>query len=366
MPMSDSVNRDFQIRRTVQYTGYSADVTGSTAGAVSGTGNLGAAPTAINADLKPGACLQLCAGSTLNSPIKIAGAAAGSDVGPNDGGSAGQPILGMRTPFGVVCEDWDVFQQNTCNTLEGVTANLRKGGRVPINSSQTCKALCIGTGTAGVTLLEPVTAQFYLQPCSQRGSALLSSAVADSTAISNTASETAFSLTYTIPANTLQVGDVLHIVAAGSCVTNSTDTLVIKLYIGTQEVIATGTIDAATGDGFEIDCFVTIRTIGTAGTYVAAGMTAIETPSAAAGAADIPSFDYLGSTAINTTTTNAISVKATFNAASTSSTTTLQQLIVEKIGASNMGMGPIAVAMESFANASTAALQVVRMLNPPT
>lgn len=336
-----SQNGGLQGDRKVRYTGYASDGT-----------------TVVNADLSAGSVLQALAGYTTGSPLTDKDGNATAD----DAYAFGQPKASSAPGiFAVVREDLMPHQLTAINTQAGVTANLRNGGPVGANFTGNTRALIKAAAVlaAGITLLEPVDGQFYLQPCSRMNEHTLYSAVADSTAISNTAVETAFDLSYTIPANSLNVGDVLHIRAVGSCVTNSTDTLVIKLYIGSQEVIATGTIDAASGDGFVIDAFVTIRTIGTSGTYVAGGLTSIETPGAAAGAADIPSSDYLGSTAINTTTTNAITVKATFNAASTGSTTTLQQLIVTKIGKSSLGFGPIAVAMESATVGASAALKKV-------
>lgn len=365
MPFNEQVNGDWQCKRTARYTGYSADVTGSTAGVVGGTGNLGAAPTVVNADLKPGACLQLCAGSTWGSILKIAGAAAGSDVAPNDGAAVGRPIVGMNTPFVFVSEDWPKFDQDRCNTQAGVTANLRDGGPVPVVSGQTAKVLCLGTLYSGVTMLEPVSGQFYLQPCS-RSSALYAS-VAASAAITNTNTATAYDKSYTVPANTLNVGDILRIRAQGTVSVGGSGTLQAKILIGTTVLGSTAAPVVATGDCFNLDVYMQVRTIGASGTLVSGGFAFCGTPHVAAAATDIPGGTFVASTAINTTTTNAITVTATGGVAADISSI-LNILSVEKIAASNMGLGPIAVAAETPSSqpTSTAALVKVRLLNPPT
>ena len=64
---------------------------------------------------------------------------------------------------------------------------------------------------------------------------LLYANAAASTAISNTASETAYSTFATIPANTLSAGSVLKIRYQGIHPnTNGTDTIATKLYIATD------------------------------------------------------------------------------------------------------------------------------------
>lgn len=373
MPIYEQPNGDWQCRRKGNYTGYSADVTGSSAGAVSGTGNLGAAPTAVNADLKPGAVLQLCAGSTLRSILKISGAAAGSDVSPNDGEAVGQPIVGMKTPFVIVSEDWAVNNQNAINTLEGVTANLRSGGIVPLNSCQTCKALVKGSVYAGVTLLEPVSGQFYLQPCSRGGDHLVYANVADGAETQlSTSTEGLYDKSYTFPANTLNVGDVIRVryqVFVTS--SNSTDTLTIKLYFGASGITGTAlqassATDAVNSDILTGEAWIIIRTIGTSGTFVAAG-----THGKVEAASDTATETFAvatASTAINTTTTNVIGVSAKWSVANSGNVSVLRMLTVEKLSASNMGLGPIAVAMETPSSqpTSTAALVKVKLLTPPT
>lgn len=357
---SIAINSDKQHQRTARYTGYELDNS-----------------SIVAADLRPGAVLQLTAGSTVGSPLVSSD---GVTAIADDGEAFGRPTLGYKTPYAIVSEDWPANERSQVNRL-GDTANptKRDGGFVPVNSSMTCKALVKHglTLVKGKTLLGPVNDQFYLDIESESG--LLYSNITPSTGIGNTNTETEFDKTYTIPANTLNVGDVLHIRASGdfTAAANS-DTCVIKLYIGTAGIggtviVATGTPNVDAADGFAIDAFVTIRSIGTAGTAHGAGLSWIGTPGATPAATDVPSGDTTTNTVftINTTTTQEIALTATWSVVDPADNVVLNDLIVEKIAASGMlnGTGPLAVAMEDITiNDSTngSALARVRLLNPPT
>ncbi len=180
---------------------------------------------------------------------------------------------------------------------------------------------------------------------------LLYSAVARSTSITNTNTETAFSLSYTIPAYLLAVGDVVKISGQGIATsTNSTDTLQVKVKIGSNAIYTSGAIDAANDDIFTFRAEATIRTVGTTGTMVGSGVGFIGTQAAAAGAADIPGGGYGASATINTTTTNAVTVTATWSVASTSNIVYLDQLNVELVRAN--GVRPVFQADESVDNSA--------------
>lgn len=99
--------------------------------------------------------------------------------------------------------------------------------------------------------------------------------VTPSAVITNVGTETAFSNgTYTIPANTLQVGDVIHVRAKVFCVAeNSTNTHRIRLYLGTAPLtLADSTaLQLAANDVVEFNLDITVRTIGATGTIIATG-----------------------------------------------------------------------------------------------
>lgn len=98
-------------------------------------------------------------------------------------------------------------------------------------------------------------------------------AVAASTALTNSTTETNFdNSTLTIPANSLNVGDVIRVRAQViATATNSTDTLTVKLKLGSTAVASTGAVDVANNDIAYIDADLVVRTIGATGTLVATG-----------------------------------------------------------------------------------------------
>ena len=146
---------------------------------------------------------------------------------------------------------------------------------------------------------------------------LTANAVAASTAVSDTTTETAFSnASYTIPANMLRAGSLIRFGWQGiATATNSTDTLLIKAYLGSTAV-ATGTAtDVANNAIFAGEASIAIRTIGASGTFVA-NSSHTKVPAASLTASRVD--EILASTAIDTTAANIITVKATWSVASTS------------------------------------------------
>jgi predicted RecA/RadA family phage recombinase len=154
-------------------------------------------------------------------------------------------------------------------------------------------------------------------------------AVVASSAVTNTTAETAFDKSHTIPANTLQAGDVLKI--RGQVIapaTNSTDTLTLKLKIGATVIVATAAVDVANNDIGYFDATVVVRTNGAGGTIVAAGEQALGTPGTVTG----KPFN-LASTAIDTTVDQLISVTATWSVANAGDSCRLDLLTVERLSA---------------------------------
>jgi len=156
---------------------------------------------------------------------------------------------------------------------------------------------------------------------------------ADSAAVTNTTAETAFDKTYTIPAGSLKVGDTIRIRGyAIATATNSTDTLSIKLKIGSTVLFTAPATDVANGDIVEFDALLTIRTVGATGTLVASGEYSIGVP----GTATKRSF-AVASTTIDTTATQLISLTATWSVANSGNSTVLRQLVVDKGEAAGAG-----------------------------
>jgi hypothetical protein len=151
--------------------------------------------------------------------------------------------------------------------------------------------------------------------------------------VTNTVTETAFDRSYTIPPNTLRVGDIIDVsVRVSAPNTNSTNTLVLKLKIGSTVVVATGAVDVADGDVGIINARMTIRSIGASGTFVADSEWSLGTP----GTAGILT-QVVPSTVIDTTVSKAITVTATWSVANAGNVAALQSLHVdlERMGDNN-------------------------------
>jgi hypothetical protein len=182
------------------------------------------------------------------------------------------------------------------------------------------------------------------------GSSMLYSNTAASNTVTNTNTETVFqvggaTIGYTIPAASLVAGDVIRVRGGGLIVgAANTDTIVVKVYLGSTAVLTSPTIDAVTNDIFEFDGDIYIRSVGNSGTYVAGGWFWNGTPAAAAGAADIGAGTAVGSTAINTNTTNLISVKVTISVVDTADQVRLDKLSVELLRSGNGVQEILAVA----------------------
>lgn len=155
-------------------------------------------------------------------------------------------------------------------------------------------------------------------------------ALAASTAVSNTTSETAFdNVSLTIPANVLKVGDILRVrLQAIATSTNSTDTLNVKLKLGSTVLAATGAVDVANNDIGFIDFDLVIRTIGASGTMVGAGVTGLGVEGTVTAK---PA--KLASTAVDTTGALAVTVTATWSVQSASNSVRLDVADIQLIKA---------------------------------
>lgn len=188
-----------------------------------------------------------------------------------------------------------------------------------------------------------------LRKAAVKGTKLYSN-VAASSSVTNTSTATAFDLSYTIPANYLAVGDVIRIKAqAIAPTTNSTDTLTLTLKMGSTTIIATAAVDVANGDIGYIEADLVIRTIGASGTYVGAGVQGLGVPGTVTAKPWL-----LGSTAIDTTATQALTVVAAWSVASTSDITRLDVLEIEILRAA--GSYPLGVALEALDNSAISTL----------
>lgn len=187
-----------------------------------------------------------------------------------------------------------------------------------------------GTGAGLVKALEAGSGDDSLieaMPLDTESSGLVYANIADSASVTNTTTETAFDKSRTIDGSELQVGDVLHVVARAHCVaTNATDTLTLKLYLGTEEICTTGAVDVANNDIGFIESWIVIRSTGASGTISATSLVALGVPTTVTAKPvrkDQATEDISGNVAIT--------VKATWSVANAGNDVILEDLIIQKI-----------------------------------
>lgn len=151
-----------------------------------------------------------------------------------------------------------------------------------------------------------------------------------STAISNTTTETAFSTSYSIAANSLEPGQVIKIRWQGiATATNATDTLTIKVYLGGLAgtlLFTHAATDVADNNVFSGEYTLVVRTVGATGTVVGYGVG--KSIPAAEGTATYKD-DILASTTLDTTAANDVAISATWSVASAANSCRLDVLVVE-------------------------------------
>ncbi len=248
-------------------------------------------------DLYPGMLIQQAAG--LWVPHAQAGGQNTRTVVLEDG------LIGHTKLDKQPANDWARFWR--CVSGDKMQMLIQKGQ----NIAKSTPLMSAGDGTLianpGVTLYE---------------------VVAPSTTVTNTTTETTFSnSTYTIPANYLQVGDQIVIRGRATLTAhNGTDTHNVKVYIGSTLVASTGAVNIATNGVVEWALFLTIRTIGATGTFVASGYMLAGTPGTAT-----PVGAVLSSTTIDTTATQQIKVTTTASAASAGNVIQLDEESVNNV-----------------------------------
>lgn len=140
-----------------------------------------------------------------------------------------------------------------------------------------------------------------------------------------------------LPANLLDVGQVLRLTAFGVFSTTGAPTLVTGFYYGGVAGVALAATGAtATGSGvtnvpFRLEYEGRVRSTGTSGTIMGAGFEMRGTSVSAVGFVPIP-VTALATVTIDTTTAKTITVGATWGTLSASNTLTCHHFNVELIG----------------------------------
>ena len=212
----------------------------------------------------------------------------------------------------------------TCSAAVDIGDTLYGADDGKVNDVATTDGPSVGTalqaGSANAAVIEVI-------PIVDRGG-LINAAVADSTDVENTVTETAFSTgSRTIDASKLIAAHCIHVIAQARVTDeNSTDTLTVKLYVGTEEICTTGAVNSADEDIVYIDAYITVRIAGASGHLQACGLvangvigTVTAKPFRKADAAEDLSGDV------------AIAVKATWSVANADNEVNLETYIVEII-----------------------------------
>jgi len=185
-----------------------------------------------------------------------------------------------------------------------------------------CYAESDRDNSAGVT---PVYVGAHIR-AQHVGSGLVGAIVASSATLQANA-ETVFNQSVILaPANMIRVGDVFHVRAKARCTDGAAgNTLVCRARLNSAAGVLladTTSIDPANDDLIVLDFYLTIRTVGAAGTLTSAGLSVAAATPKATGTA--------GTVAIDTTVANTIVITADWNA-DTTDDVILEDLIVEKI-----------------------------------
>lgn len=271
-----------------------------------------------DADVYPGQILDITGGSGHVTQHATKGGAGPVKIAIEDGLVGGD--ITQKLASGTVVRFYHCISGDVMLFQIAAGQNITKDGKLMSNGDGTLVAF-IGSGG---TLYEITAA---------------------STAISNTGSETAFSNgSYTIPANTLKAGDVVRIKGRVTVTAqNSTNTNNVKVYLGSTAILDAGAVSLAASDVVVFDFSLTFRTVGASGTVVGSGWFAAGTPGTVTQKAV-----QLASTSVDTTVTQAITVKDTQSAASAGNSARLDELNI----ANNPVTNALVQAVESVDNSA--------------
>ena len=250
--------------------------------------------------------------------------AAGSVVVQGELVGVTKRAIPANTSGGLTVEGvFDFPKANTAGTA--ITAGANVYWNV---AAQQASTLSYGNVPLGICVKAAADADTTVRvaiPAETRNKEMVYSAEAVSSNVTNTVAETDFDKQVTIPANSLNVGDVIRVrLGALAPSTNSTDTLTIKLKIGSTVIISTGAVDVANSDVGYIEADMVIRSIGAGGTLAGAGTQALGTPGTVASKPFV-----LTSTAIDTTVAQAVKASAQWSVANAGNVARLEVLDVQ-------------------------------------
>jgi|GEM_PF-7127394 len=217
--------------------------------------------------------------------------------------------------------------------LTGVNTASSAAGN-PVFLSNTAGGWSLSAGTirrqiGRVITANATTGSVLLYPDAYSAAQTLKMAtVADSAAVTATATETAFDQTRSIPANFLGVGSIVKVKwTVRVTADNTTDTLILRCRIGAADITISSAIDVAAGDTISGTAWVTTRAVpGAAVDTVGGGITVFSTGAAGAisTASTLPNV-----TTLATNTALVVDVTAEWSSANAGNSCYLESLIVE-------------------------------------
>lgn len=208
---------------------------------------------------------------------------------------------------------------STVSRGQGIGYDPADGGTVqPITVANAGKLVRIGTSRQSKSSNSSIIMLSVLLDGrdSDMSARNLSVITAASSTITNTTTETAFSTTFSIPANRLRVGSVLRLRARASVSSgNSTDTLTLRARLTNAAGALLGegpAVDVTNGGGDvgDIDLEMIVRTLGGGGTMMTSGKIGLLTAVTSTGSA--------GAVTIDTTAANVLVITAQWSVASAS------------------------------------------------
>lgn len=173
--------------------------------------------------------------------------------------------------------------------------------------------------------------------------------------VTSSTAENPFATNYTLPANSLAVGDQLRIRGLVKVTNqNSTDTLTLKLKIGSVVVEVTAAVDVATSDIGFFDALVQVLAIGASGSIVASGTQTLGTPGTA-----VAKPINLDPTTIDTTAANLITMTGQMSVSNAANVAVAEQFSVELVRSA--AVRTVAVALDTLDNSAVAAEAFIRV-----
>lgn len=157
---------------------------------------------------------------------------------------------------------------------------------------------------------------------------VLASNIAHSTSVENTTTETTFdNASVTIDGAALRLGDILRVKADVWVEDdNSTDTLQLQLYLGTEVIWDSGAVNVAADDMGSVEVDIQINTLGSSGKFIASGAGSLGVPGTV-----VPAAFYLALATENISGDTDLKLTATWSVAHADNECECTRFIVEKL-----------------------------------